>query len=330
MSDNNAKTKREFFGRLLLLTVTALVLALSVALYAVSTFGWFAKTFSVEGSDMNVKAKDDFFDLAVTGDQVSPYASDAAIVRYLALSENGGFLKLPSTDNSHQAIICHMTNENPHVPDSDEMAPGAYGKISFDIVPKGSGRTSFNISIDMLPLASVGGTPAPLDAAIADELTDLLSGHILLYLDRSAASNGGYYYSERITDGTFVFDTTEHTAVTMPDGDHYTVDVYWIWPATFGQVALDGSNPKLHNHAVYGDYTNAGGDPVDGDAERAEILESMANEHGKFFKSLNPGVNFSRTAYEDYFFVELTDSYNLADQFIGERVQFLVAAVNVD
>lgn len=329
MKESQAKTKREVFGRLLLLSFTALVLALSVTLYAASSFGWFAKTFHVDGTDMNLKARNDFFNLAVSGDQVSPYVSGDAIVEYLALSENGGYQKLPSTDSTRQSLLCRMSNENPHVSESEEIAPGAYGKISFDIVPGESGRTAFNISINLIAFGSDNGTPAAIDPLDADELDALLSGHILLYLDRSSLINGGYYYSDRIVGGSFVYDITEHTPTAMADGDHYTVEIYWIWPATFAQFALGENNPKLHSHSVYGNYTATGGDTVSGETERAEILEHIKTNTTEFFKNLNPAVSFTRTDYEDYFFVELTDAYNLADQFIGEKAQYLIVEANV-
>lgn len=340
--------KRSLFHRLIYLTVLGLILTAVITVYLHFSYGWFTKNESVSAEGMQAGVNDDsFYEIAVRdrdgtpdNDQRTPYAADSPIAQYLAREENGGYEKLDPdyiTDNGHTAILCHLVNENPHEENSEDLAPGAFGKISFDIVLKSDYDAGFDVALSFYPLGiAANGDPTPIvdpdetDPAVQaeqeellTELQEMLSGHVLFYKTRSALINGGYYYSDRLENDAFTFELPAAPDYTDPDtGDrYYTVEIYWIWPATFGQLALENDSPMVHAHPVYNDET-----------ERGEILTYISTHPGKFFRNLAipAATAFAAADYPNYYFVELSEGYNHADQLIGDNTHFLIVCVDVE
>lgn len=316
-----------------------------IILYLHFSYGWFAKNETVSGENMQVSAQDEsFFELAVRQrgaaagdalDQRTPYADDSLIIQILGYDEYGGYEKRNMTDNEHASIFCHLVNENPHEEDSEDLAPGAYGYISFDIVLSEGYDGSFDIDLSFLPLGlTAGGVPSPIvdpdetdpdviaeQEALLSEIRDLLSGHVLFYAGRSSLVNGGYYYSDRLTDDSFVFDLPASPDYTENGKNHYTVNIYWIWPSTFGQLALQNGDERVHVHSVYNDET-----------ERGEMLGYISSNPSKFFRGLaggNPFQGSGGRSWEDLNFIALSEAYNRADQSIGDNTQYLIVCIDV-
>ena len=308
--------KRKILGRF------TVVVALSLALLAVfiifnSGLGWFSVVTKVSGSDANVRSRGESFELAVSGTQTSPYADDSAIVTYLASDAGGNFIKQPSTGTGVGSILCRLVNENPHEEVGEELGPGSFGKISFDIVVKNGVEEDYRIVLDCQALGGSASAPQAVSDADLPVLKRLIKGHILFFETRSALLNGGYFYSDRI-DESFVYDVSEHTYTETSDGKRYTVEFYWIWPATFSQLALSSTNSKLHVHAVFND-----------EIQRGAMLEYISENDSEFFMNLAAGVDFDHASYEDYYFVELSEGYNRADQFIGDKAHYLTVVSEV-
>ena len=298
----------------LFLTLSLVTVIFVLVLEANLSLSWFADNRQVTAQDGTISAKSKDFELTVSGEQLSPYPTDAPIVTYLGT--NGGYRLFNQTNPSDSAIFCHMINENPHIPDSEEIAPGAYGRITFDILPKNNDVRYYVISLSFLSLGENSG-PQPVDQMDADTVATLLSGHILFFETRSAYVNDGYYYSNMIEDDVLVYDTQAHTPTTQDGVDHYRVEFYWIWPVTFAQFALQENSPRLHAHAIF-----------QTEAERSAMLAYISTHTDKFFTNTT-GVAFTETNYEEYYFVELSDSYNIADQFIGDRVHYCIVCAEV-
>lgn len=309
------------FNKSMSLTGLALLIVLSIVICSVISLGWFGNnTSGTTATGMQATAKEDHFELAVSGSQALPYDNSSPIVTYLNSNEGGNYYKLASTDRSNTSILCHVTNENPHILGSEEIAPGAYGQISFDIVTDvGAPLVNYDISLEFLPFGKVGNTPVPVSNLIIDDIKEVLNGHFLIFSSRSVLINGGYYYSDRIEGKNFVFDPSEHTPVTRADGVHYTVNLYWIWPGTFAQLALASTSPKLHAHPVF-----------QTELERQDILDYIALNRSEFFLNVSPSINFSRAGFEEYYFVELSEEYNNADQLIGDNANILVIRFTVN
>ena len=314
------KDKRMLFGKSMSLTALALLIILCIIVCSIISLGWFADNYRTRANGLGIDTMSDYFELAVSGEQVLPFADDAPIVTYLSAEQNGDFNKLASTDINNKSILCRVINENPHISGSDELAPGAFGKISFDIViPAGSALRNFEISLRYLPFDMSAGVPQAVSNEDINQLREVLSGHILLFSSRSALINGGYYYSDRIVDNSFIFRPSEHTPTVGADGDHYTVEFYFVWPVTFGQLALKSNSPKLHSHPVF-----------QTEEERLDMLEYIKLNSNKFFMNLGQGIDMSRNSIEEYYFIELSDGYNTADQFIGDKAHYLVISSEVN
>ena len=98
---------------------------------------------------------------------------------------------LPHCFAASSAILCHLVNENPHEENSEDLAPGAFGKISFDIVLKSDYDAGFAVALSFYPLGiAANGDPTPIvdpeetDPAVQaeqeellSELQEMLSGH---------------------------------------------------------------------------------------------------------------------------------------------------------
>lgn len=351
------RQKRSLFYRLVYLAALGFIIAVVVTVYLHFAYGWFAKNDSVSANGASVTADGDArYELAardlgtvdgVDRDQRTPYDAGSRIALYLAREENGGYEKLAPdymTDNEHTAILCHLINENPHEENSEDLAPGAFGVISFDIVLKDGYYSDFDIDFSFFPLGETaieenGETvrePRPIvdpgasaqeqaeQQALLDELKEYLSGHVLFYKTRSAKQNGGYYYSDRLTDDSFTFELP--ASPDYVDGAtgyrYYTVEIYWIWPSTFGQLALPDGDARIHVHPVYNDETS-----------RGEILGYIEDHPGKFFRELAGNGNFTGAngeSWESYNFVALSEGYNRADQLIGDHTQYLIVCIDVE
>ena len=309
--------KQWILRRLAVLLGSMVLLVVLVAVYLNMSLGWFSSNKDVSGTGMNVGVDYSLFELAVSGGQITPYADDAPIVTYLSSNEN--IQKLSATTPANSALLCHMTNENPHIDHSEFIAPGSFGTVSFDIVLKKEYDGAFTIDLDFLFYGTdMSRNPVPVDAEEEEllQLRNLLSGHILFFETRSETlDNGGYYYSDRITDGQFVYDLSEHEDDrNVQNGEeHYTVTFYWIWPATFGRLALSTTSDNLHGHALFED-----------EDDRAEILSQIQNHPECFFVNLRDRVDLTVSEFEEMEFADLSDGYNEGDQFIGDRVRFLV------
>ncbi|MBP5617936.1 MAG: hypothetical protein J6X61_02145 [Clostridia bacterium] len=307
--------RRDLFRRGLILAAVGLLIA-GLTVYS---FGWFVNSVRVTGEGLSVKVATDDYNLAVSGDQELRFPDNHPIVNYLKQSAVGGYQKLASTNAANPALLCRMANERPHVVGSEEIAPGAFGTVSFDIVvPENSQYTAFTINLSYLPVASTSAGLASVNAADENELRALLSGHILLFKTRSDLQGGGRYYSDPI-DGSITFTLAEHTPTQEEDGLHYTVTFYWIWPSTFGQMVFADGDERVHSHAVFSSS-----------AERAAMISRMVSEPNDFFHNLDSNtVDLTADGFEDYYYVELSEAYNAADQFLGDRIRYLAVIATV-
>ncbi|MBQ7671139.1 MAG: hypothetical protein IJS45_10545 [Clostridia bacterium] len=354
----------------------ALVLILSAVVMAVGymlhrSFGWFAANESVSGTDMSVHSTGDLFEIAavkVTGNATAaknieqrsgltaPSQGGNNVLDYL--KAEGGYDVLyedtygPTdnivniTNNSDTAIFFRFSNENTG---GQEIKPGDFGKLSFDIVPKvdydlnlsitfearGIKVTSNEVNNQLVPVYTfLDEIAVPTEDETA--AMDLLKGHILFFMGREQiAGTAEYHYSDHLTSGTFTYNTGDNTPITdVGDGrDHYRIEVYWIWPSTYSQIVFEEGDERLYGaHALF-DNEPAVPDPLD-PSERQEMLDFMEDygsiadgEENYFFHNCALGFDQDEKSTK---YIEYSDGYNNADQIIGDNVHYIVAAVTVD
>ena len=335
--DKNKLNKAKLAGMLLSLTAVSVALILAVSVGLNRTFGWFALNTTVHANNMNAGAKYNGFELYASGSETTPLGSNNAVVQFLEEETNGGYEYRDQTDLEHDKMMCNLIiDPNAGTVEYGKICPGAFGKVSFDIVVPDTEDRTFDIYLGFITAKQ---TAQGLEATTSNAaLQAILRGHILLFNERHV-DNGVYSYSDRIEDMTLTFNTTAHTAGSEPrliNGKyHYNVTLYWAWPITYAHFAYDDSDPRQNAKSIY----------FDSDERRAaleSILEQDENDvyinMGKYFSGLNLTddtaenyIDLSRADVDvfDYYYVELSDGYNNADQYIGEYARHLVLTVDV-
>ena len=314
-------------GAFISLVTVAIVLVMSLIIILNNSLGWFAANETVSGNNMSIQLSSEAIELAVSGNQVSNYADDAPIITYLSDPANGKYQKLASTDPSNPSIICRMVDETPNPPETGKIAPGSYGYINFDLVVK-TDAASIEFNLDFIALSvDNSGTPTAIDASDADLVDLLLTGHILFFKERTSA-DGGYYYSGKLANDTYIYTLADHTSEKSgeSDGDHYEINLYWVWPREYAQMTYPKGHLYQRMHAIYASDSASA-------AERADLISDMAAHPTKYFYEYNNEsvtVDFTDPDFATLYYVNLTDGYNNADQFIGDRVHYLVVRVSAN
>ena len=140
------------------------------------------------------------------------------------------------------------------------------------------------------------------------------------------------YYSGRIID-SFVYDTSEHQSdkTTLNGQVAYEVNIYWIWPNTFGQIVLDADDDNLFGNAMFSSKQSGVTTP------RAELTNYITSNPSYFFSTsdlqssgtvaslVTPSSLSSTNAL-----ITLSNGYNGADQIIGENAQFVLVEMTVE
>ncbi len=335
--DKNKQNKAKLAGMLLSLTAVSVALILAVSVGLNRTFGWFATYEKVNAKNMSISADYNGFELYASGDETTPLGAGDAVVQFLSQGSNGGYALRDQTGSGYYKMMCNFAiDDEASTVEPGRICPGAFGTISFDIVVPDTEDRTFDIYLGFITAKQ---TAQGLEATTSDtDLQTILRGHILLFNERTG-NNGIYSYSDQINDTHIVFNTADHTSATEPrqiNGKyHYKFSVYWVWPITYAHFAYDDSDPRQVAKSIYSSST-----------ERAEVLQSILEQDanyvfinaGKYFKNLNLTddraenyVDLSRTDVDvfDYYYVELSDGYNNADQYIGEYARHLVLTVDV-
>lgn len=133
------KYKIKLFGNLCSVFLIALILIFGVIYFLNPAHGWFSSNIITNTTGMGVVVSSELFELSVENNNQYPdYPEDVSIVKYL--NEQNEYIKNPTdaryeTSSAEPRFYCAMINEG-YSNDGDKLAPGSYGTISFDIIPK--------------------------------------------------------------------------------------------------------------------------------------------------------------------------------------------------
>jgi ABC-type multidrug transport system ATPase subunit len=153
----------------------------------------------------------------------------------------------------------------------------------------------------------------------ADRVVVLDKGKIIaedtpLGLKNRFTSSKLIWYTDRGADKERVLEGMESDY----DGDHYTVTVYWCWPATFSRMTL-GRGDKLFASPLFETAET-----------RAPMIADVKAHHEKYFYDYDESeIDFDDPDYPNTYYVYLSEGYNRGDQFIGDHVHYLVVVANV-
>ena len=305
-------SKHMVFSSVILIMFLTIALTLSIVGVMNNAKGWFSNNKNVTGSGMGVSVKSSAFEVAYTGEL--DYEDD--VITFL---NNDGYNDSVNISSpSDTKIYCFITDE--YDSNLDEIEPGSYGYVEFDLVLESDYDTVFNIDINSLGIKKHNDV---LSFEENSEVLDLLNGHILFFETRTPISGGTkpYYYSDRILD-SFTYDTSIHSSdKRIVNGKvHYKVNIYWIWAISFSQIIFETDSPRLYTEALF-----------DSDTERDELIDYIKENPNEFFDIDNDSEYYNNDNYYLEYFVELSNGYNNADQVIGDNIHYFVleAIVNI-
>ena len=323
--DNKKLNKMKLVGSFFSLAAVAVIIIFALGVGLNRTLGWFADNQNVTASGMNAGVNGlSYFELAVSGSETTPYGDNAAIVTYLAEDTNGGYEKVVKTSDAHTALLCNMAIDSSHSGlSANEIGPGSYGHVSFDIVINDTDDHSFVLDFSYQPAEKdVDGNPTPISAANLATVRDLLTGHVLIFTGIDA--NG--YYSGHLDSMSLTYNTADHASdhTTLADGEHYKVTLYWVWPMTYATIAYAPPDSRLQSL-----------DPIfattgDGPAARSSMITYMQTNPDYFFYNLDDSVDLTDNNFYNTYYVKLSEGYNEGDQFIGDNVYYFILGVDAN
>lgn len=320
----------------IVLTMGVLLIALLFAFQAISGLGWFANNKNLTAENMRVTLNNGMIELAfddapASASFVYPFADNAR--QSVKLSEEG----YEKENEEHDHVTTDLTpklrmvlkNDDPDadtIGDVKVMSPGSYGTLTFYIIPKRGDITSVNLSFALRGLGMVTDeTATPPTSSFGwvedDEALSFIEGHILFFTGLHGT------YSGRI-DGNYEYVFADHVSdkTTVAGEDRYAVNVYWVWPKTFSQMAFSEGS-FLHIRQLFSSH------------EVDLLREEMHDDPDKFFRYVGTETpddyedlmeRLEADPSQNYSFIALSDGYNNADQFIGENVEFLVLTIDAD
>ena len=322
---------------------TVFIIAAAFALIALC-IAWFVSNNRVNGILGRISAKKSGIEIGSTGSQ-------GVHDDILKMVESGFTYHLPDKDSDNQ----HDTSQGGSInwllnPDSNmknysegksftdtgaklrkdyAMEPGTKGKLDFFIKPYEEGDLSLNFSLDIVPYVMNGETPQVVDKK--STASQLLSGHILYFLEKKQNDTATYIWSK---DGTF-----QITISKAEQDKKYNYSIYWVWPLNLSTILLNKGDEFLNGSDVEFDDKDSTGEL------RNQIISDMTTNPGKyFFSSLtekpldttddeikaiedihkNSGANGT---YNKQLFVDLSSYYNQADMKIGGNISFITATL---
>lgn len=276
-------------------SVFLLITLVMLVAYASTTFGWFSNNSRVSATGMTI---------GVAGDSYGVGGNGAA--SFSGIGE-GNYLTLIK-DGSDTDI--------------EDIAPGDFGRVSFDITSSTELNSTIAITIQLIGLV---GDDDDLSLCEDSDALTLLNGHILFFENRIAIpSTNHYHYTNHIT--TLHYNTATHNPTTPAQNNdnlyHYTVEFYWIWPRSFGQLVLDEDDSRIRHKTVFDKNVS----------DRGDMLAYVKANSGLFFVWGNGQSSVFPTSdanYQNTYYVQLTNAYNNADQRIGDNIDYIVVHLTV-
>ena len=300
---------------------TIIMLLLSFIVFIFAAVAWFAMNRDTTAGGMSVRMADQGFELRVADGTIA-YNDLYAL---LDASVRGTTNVQTSSAENGQIIRWRMSQGE------EEIQPGSQGVLEFDVISTGADVTAIRYSLHVSAYEAVTHIDQTTEEEVVDSLTEITSSstsadarkglsfintHIMFFTGRNGTSADNYEYYGFISD-------KDDFELTLDANNHGVI--YWIWPNTFGQIALLASDtgyisgtPLLYSAAA--SYED----------DRDAVTEYMQNNASDFFNgsdnysSLITSLYNKRKAGTSYSseFERLSEGYNSADQTIGQNVDY--------
>lgn len=292
-----------------------LIVASVVATMAFLSVAWFASNRNVGANSAMISIEDELFELSVVenlplpaeggGATQPPYLSILSLLRGRQYSNDA-----LRTGADRTGVSAPLT-----VDGGGLLRPGSTGTFTFKIHPA-AGASDLNIRFDLLisgiqrvpgenngpATFRVVGDSDPQDSHGA-EVCRFLKGHVLFFQEKAGGKYSGWVDPEQ----GLIYSLPDHSA---DDDGSYGVTLYWVWPRTYGQIALEDGDANLLGHSLFTDSQEV---PA---PDRVKLLERVENHPEEFFlyegETAPSGLS------------ERSDGYNGADQVIGEGINYVM------
>ena len=303
-----------------------------------TTIAWFAMNKAVSADTMAVAVENRTFELKVNSGDIGysdlyEYIPDADYKDYTELQTNTGA--------NQETVRWRLTSGS-----SDVLKPGAQGVLEFEVVSNGSDISGLKYKLDLRCFTATTVTETTTDehnnTVKSERVTGLeeitssttsqdekdgktyLNSHIMFFKHRTGNSESIYQYNGFISDvSDFELELDSNNKA----------KIYWIWPKTFGQIALDSSNISdrsyLGNNAV--SVLNSAGETADRGSVTTYLNSTKDNKsvvfkgngsYGTLLSSLYSKRENSENFTTEY--TALSSGYNAADLVIGKNVGYIL------
>ena len=292
--------RSDLLGRLGMIILTGLLLVVG----GVCSFAWFSQNRDTDGEGLTISVRTKNYDLLI--DRTSRYATGYPVItdadHTLDSLEADAYDLTATSTESTPALAYELINEYRYE-NKYNLMPGSYGTLTFYLRPK-TGVTNLvaHFSLALGGYVSVYDNEGNESFEVIDSTTvlNLLKGHILFFTQRTGATFEDYRYDGLLLDGTFAYDTTQHTKSLEPGKtDCYAITLYWEWPITYYDIVDELSTAEVTRRF-----------PV--------ATSSLLSHNDYFFLSLAAGADDNAKA----------DAYNDADQAIGNGADSIVVYIS--
>lgn len=331
--------------------------ALIIVAIGVGTAAWFASNKEVSGNNMVVAPQDGMFELRVedvASDNVGADVYGKAAEGNYASGLKDGALSAGAyeTNGENTAIKWRLTGAY----DGKSLEPGTEGKLTFYVVPKTDGALSIRFKIytkgytadqteengiytvnSIAEISNANGATADQIAAAG-----YLNGHILFFEHRETVTLNGkdvYNYKDLCDTEGFTVDIGALAGGSVIKGEPVKVDLYWIWPNTFGQMVLSAADnggltsvttdentlSDIRDYAITqagSIFKGVGSEP------RAKMATAQTTDQGMVYTFDLAVLKSSSVGGSNY--EELSLGYNRADQAIGTGVDYALIILTAE
>ena len=300
------------------------MLVLCIILLIFFTLSWFTQNRQAETSGMQIAAGGPNYDILV-----------------LENGSNGRYYNdYHSLVRDESAVVWQMVNDNnmENYGDASEnqgIRPGSCGVISFYVKPY---VDTVNLSFDFEILGYSYDEEATNNADRMELLesneppAQFLNGHILLFEERTGATEDDYIYSKPILSNSDMQRIISKNTYTKKANDEPTkVDIYWVWPMTLSRLIDARTCQKITVTDLPFTNTNQYSESSNTSAY-SEVVDNIREYPDFYFKGVNRPANVNDWLSEEAIATDYDkygDYYDQADNDIGMGVDFILLKMSV-
>ncbi len=333
MTENQAAEQRKNTKKRVIKLGAMAVLLLVVVIFA--TIAWFAMNENVGANSMAVRAGNQGFELSVSGSGNIAYSDLYSYIDDNAYGQT-------TLDTTNATATGHTIRWRVSGDDGDVIRPGSKGALEFKILtddPNIPGNIKFSLDVrafvaetsmadsydedssrsQIQVVTDLDEITSLSDDSNAKEAADCLGSHLMFFTGHTGSGATERFHG-------FISDPSDFTLTATSDGEGgYDAVIYWIWPNTFGQLALEPTD-TAHIKPGVTVVLDSTGETNDRSAVTAYLI---ANASSVFKGTANVSAKLGslydkKEAGESYNeeYSALSTGYNAADTAIGANIDY--------